>query len=438
MVELGDRCFESRLAALYERRTFGIKPGLAATEEVLEALGNPQRQMAVVHIAGTNGKGSVAAMVAAVLRQSGLCVGLYTSPHLLQFGERFQINGEPVSVEALEPVLDRVLAAEASCGRVLTFFECATAMCWLLFRERGVRLAVVETGLGGRLDATNVVDPLVSVVTRIGVDHAQWLGEGVAAIAGEKAGIIKRGRPVVCAPQEPEALVVLRQAAEAKGCRLIEATEHVSVALCEASLDGQVVRVSSTGADYGRVRLPLVGEWQLENLSVAVAAVEAVCDRVGVTLEPEVLRAGVGQVRWPGRLERVAKEPTVLFDAAHNPLAARVLVHALQRLGVRKVAWVVGMCADKDVRGVLRELHHLDGMLTAVPIPDERGMPPLELAALAQAAGHVVDSADSLAEAMARVLPTVDGSSSAEAVVVCGSIFLLQDAYQWLGRAPYA
>jgi dihydrofolate synthase/folylpolyglutamate synthase len=438
MCDEGGSGLPSRLAELYRRRTFGIKPGLDAIAEVLDALGNPQQACGVIHVAGTNGKGSVSSMVASLLSHLGLRVGLYTSPHLVAFGERIQVDGVPVAERELADALDVVLAAERTCGRELTFFEVATAMAWVVFREGGVSLAVVETGLGGRLDATNVVLPLVSVVTRIGLDHSQWLGDDLVAIAREKGGIIKAGRPVVLAPQEEEVAAALGGIASELGCRLVEAAACVGVTLRHSDLSGQDVTISTSSADYGRVHLPLLGEWQLENASVAVSTVEVVCDMLGVELDAAQVRAGLGEVRWPGRMELVRESPCVLFDAAHNPLAAQALVRSLKRLGVREVCWIVGMCEDKDVRGVLRELSHLDGALVAVPISDERGMAPEALVAAARSLGHDASVATCVSEALDRSVSAGAGQGTDFAVVVCGSIFLLEAGYRWLGRDPYA
>lgn len=414
------------LARLYQRRSFGIKPGLAVVRQLCALVGNPQDDLAAIHIAGTNGKGSTAAMIEAVLRQAGLRPGLYTSPHLVRFNERVRLNGvdaeDAVLADALarcEAVAPQVLAAQ---GQEPTFFEVATVMAFLCMQQAGIRLAVIETGLGGRLDATNVLKaPLVSVITRIGMDHEQYLGNTLAAIAGEKAGIIKAGRPVVSAPQAPEAAEVLRAVAAERKAPLVFAEDAVAVEGGHRSSGTvQRVRIETRQGWSGQVTLPLPGLHQRENLGVAIAALELVCDPLGLELGMDGLRSGLQEVRWPARMAYLREG--VLLDAAHNPDGAAALVRSLRAQDWRRVVLVSGMCSDKNVREVVRQFADVVTKVFCCRIPGDRGLDPDALAALYAAervAAVVVEDPRQALAAAETYAREVDLP-----VVIAGSIFL--------------
>jgi dihydrofolate synthase/folylpolyglutamate synthase len=377
---------------LFGLRWHGQKLGLDTMRELLALLGNPQDKLRFIHIAGTNGKGSVAAMCHAVLRTAGIRTGLYTSPHLVSFCERFQIDGQMISqdrvvqlVERLRPLLTQTTT------RPPTFFEVVTAIALVYFREENVDVVVWETGLGGRLDATNVVTPLVSVITNIGFDHMQYLGDTLASIAAEKAGIIKPGIPVVTGSREPEALHVIRETAAEQGCRLTEVREP---------LDWEI---------------PLAGPHQRWNCAIAVAALQA----SGLPVTMEQMREGVRVTRWPGRFQVVRENPTVILDGAHNGPAAEVLAAALrERYAGRPVALILGVLRDKDYATVAGILAPLARWIYCVPVKSERTCDPAELAA--RCSGEVrADLAAAYAEAL--TLP-------AGVIVITGSLFLVGEA----------
>ena len=269
----------SRLERLYARRTFGIKPGLDSIRALLRELGDPQESFRVLHVAGTDGKGSVCAMLDSVLRAAGLRTGLYTSPHLVRISERFRIGGAEIPDDAFFALLDEV---EAAAARLVargapepTFFETTTALCALWFAREGVKLAVAEVGMGGRLDATNVFLPAVSVITRIGMDHMQYLGDTLEKIALEKAGIAKPGVPLVLGAMPDEARAAILARAREVGAPAVFAPETVEVSRLRGDLAGQTLAVSSGAADYGRVKMRLAASYQVENSATAVAAAEA-------------------------------------------------------------------------------------------------------------------------------------------------------------------
>ncbi|NQT93640.1 MAG: bifunctional folylpolyglutamate synthase/dihydrofolate synthase, partial [Lentisphaerae bacterium] len=314
-----------KLETLYRRRRFGIRPGLDVEKALLAKLGNPERTFAAIHVAGTNGKGSVCRLVDSILAQAGLGVGLYTSPHLVAFNERMTCRGTAVSDEELEIVLDEVeAAAEAAgreCGRAPTFFEVATAAAMLFFRRSEIRVGILETGMGGRWDATNVVMPVVSGITRIAVEHTEYLGSDIETIAAEKCGIIKKGIPVVCGDNSEEAVGVVKRIAASLGSPCVNAASAVSVRVLSAGADGQKVAVESENASYGTLSLPLAGRHQLENLATALCCVEVFGQACGIVVPPETVKEGVASVRWPGRFQVISTDPVMIVDAAHNPNA---------------------------------------------------------------------------------------------------------------------
>ena len=428
----------AKLERLYDRQSAGIKFGLETVQALLASMGNPERAFAAVHVAGTNGKGSVCAMLEAILRTSGLRTGIYTSPHLVRFNERIRVDGRCIGDAELAELFseierrDQDLAARPG-GRANTFFEFTTALAFEYFHRREVPVAVVETGLGGRLDATNVVLPVLSVITPIGIEHTQYLGKDLASIATEKGGIIKPGRPVVCAGMEPEALAVLRRIAQEQGSRLVVADDAVSVRRLSQDARGQKVRIESAGADLGTVRLPLLGRHQLANCVTAIAAVEEFGAATGVTVPPDSIKAGLEHTVWPGRLQVLAEEPLTILDGGHNPSAAAALADALRELaGRRPLGLVVGMCTDKDAFGFLRAFSRNVKRCWCVPLRTERGMVPGNLARLAGGLGwKATEGALDVALQEAQEWARTNGG----AVCIAGSLFLVGEV---LERMPEA
>ena len=430
--------FFQRLA---ERRRFGMRPGLDTINRLVERLGHPERDLAVIHIAGTNGKGAVAALCESVLRAAGYPVARYTSPHLVRVHERYLLNGAPVEDAMLEAaareVEEAVLALEAQPDAPeTTFFECLTAVAFVLFRQAGIRLAVLETGLGGRLDATNIVTPLVSVITRIGLDHCDWLGDTVEQIAAEKAGIIKPGRPVVCAAMPDEARAVIAAAAARQGARCIDAADAVSVTVSRSTLDGQTLKISTQERALPPIRVPLAGAFQIENVCAAVAALETAAD-CGLALPDTAFVTGLATVCWPGRFLLAAAEPDVIVDGAHNPDGARAVRQALKSCKVKvPVALIAGFCGDKDALAHLRILAPAVNRAWGVATSNPRSLSADQTAGLLRMAGiDTVASAPDVRAALdaARAWAQDNGGL----VLVCGSLFLAGDALVALGAYPW-
>jgi len=339
---------------LYRLQWHGIRFDLEPTARFLEAAGRPQEAYRVLHVGGTNGKGSTAAMLASMLREAGYSVGLYTSPHLIDFTERICINGRPIGqdlVVALTEELRAVLPPDVD----PTFFEFTTVLALLAFARARVDVAVVEVGMGGRLDATNLVQPLVSVITNVEADHQRYLGETIAEIAREKAGIIKAGVPLVTAATRPDALAVLTERAARLGSRMILVGR-------DARTDGAspaCFAYHGAGARVPNLSCPLLGRHQLTNAATALATIDAARE-LGLTVDAQAMRRGLARVRWEGRLEVVNTRPSIFVDGAHNPAGANVLAEFVREERARRpggrLVIVFGILADKDLRGIIERV----------------------------------------------------------------------------------
>jgi dihydrofolate synthase / folylpolyglutamate synthase len=422
---------EASLARLYARQNLGMKFGLEVERELLARMGNPERQFGIIHVAGTNGKGSVCALLHSILEHAGIKAGLYTSPHLVRFNERIRVGDDEISDAELADLFELTephIAEMSKTRREPTFFECTTAMALKHFAAAHVQVAVLETGLGGRLDATNVVEPLVSVITRISVEHTAYLGNDLQSIAGEKCGIIKAGRPVVCGAMDDEAMGIVRKIAAERHAILVEASKAVSIKVIAGDLSGQKVSIDTGGAAYGTMRLPLSGLYQVENLATAIATIETLDGLGGVRIEEKAVKQGVSNVKWPGRLQILSDNPPVVVDGAHNPGAGQALADSLDAISRgRPVGLIVGMCDDKDVKNFLKPFLNSAVMLWAVPIRSERCLSTAIIASVAMGMG-LECSETSLRQGM------VDAKNWAirnnGIVCICGSLFLVGEVLE--------
>ena len=378
---------------LFALETFGIKLGLDNISRLCEGLGHPERAFASLHVAGTNGKGSVTAMAHAGLRAAGVSAARYTSPHLSDLSERFVIDDRPVDTAALEAAVGDVLrcADRLQQTGVLpvspTFFEATTAAAFELFRRARVDVAVIEVGLGGRFDATNVIAPIAGAITTIDFDHQQHLGHSLEAIAFEKAGIIKPGLTVIAGDLPNEARVVIRRVADERGATLIEAARDAR--LRSELVDGRArVTIETPHGTYGPVTLGLRGEHQAANALVAVRLLEAAAER-GIHIERAAIEQGLASAQWPARLELLTLEGgrRVLLDAAHNPEGARALAAYLRRYHPERPPLVLGVMRDKNVTEIVRTLVPLVSHVIATAAPTPRARPAEDLAAYVRDAG---------------------------------------------------
>ncbi|MCG7286117.1 bifunctional folylpolyglutamate synthase/dihydrofolate synthase [Cellulomonas sp. ACRRI] len=423
-----------------------IDPTLDRVAAVCELLGDPQKAYRVVHLTGTNGKTSTARMVERLVREHGLRTGRFTSPHLHRVTERIAIDGEPISDEAfvatwqdVAPYVHMVDVREQEAGRPrLSFFEVFTVMAYSAFADAPVDVAVVEVGMGGRWDATNVADGEVAVITPVAYDHERWLGHTLVEIAGEKSGIVKDGATLVLSTQEEDAEGVILHAAAEHGARVVREGVDIDVVDRQVAVGGQLLTLRGTGGVYTDVFLPLHGEHQAHNALAALAAVEALIAGGGA-LDGSVVEVAFADVDSPGRLELVRSSPTVLVDGAHNPAGAEALVAAVEEaFHFQRVVGVVGVMADKDPENILAVLEPVLAEIVVTRASNPRAMEVDDLAEVAidvfgEDRVHVrerLDDAVTLAADLAE--QEVDRGA---AVLVTGSIFLVAEARVLTGRA---
>ncbi|MEW6228350.1 MAG: Mur ligase family protein [Bacillota bacterium] len=436
--------YEEAIAFLRDLGKFGTNLGLGRTLALLRAMGDPHREIRAVHVAGTNGKGSVAAMTDSVLRAAGFRVGLYTSPHLFSYTERIKVNGKDIPRARVGDIMSRLrllfedIAADPALGPP-TEFEMGTVMAFLYFAEEHVDYAVIEVGLGGRFDATNVITPLVSVITRVAMDHCDKLGNTVGEIAFEKAGIIKPGVPVVVGRQDTSALTVIKQVAGERSSRVVVLGEDITYERTAQSSESQTLRVSVRGKVFDHLKIPLLGAHQVENAATAVGVAE-VLRELGADVPPEAVRRGLELVRWPGRLEILQRRPLVLVDGAHNADGMDNLAAAVPEVtGRRRVTAVVGISRDKPVEKMMHEVASFASSVVATRASSSRlgGADPAMVAELAAAEGCEAaveaDAVQAADKALAR-------TGEDDALVVCGSLYLVGEVRNHLlsvaGRLP--
>jgi dihydrofolate synthase/folylpolyglutamate synthase len=401
---------------------------LDRVERLLDALGSPHQRFPAVHIAGTKGKGSTAAIIDSCLRAAGYRTGFYTSPHLHTFRERIRVDGSNITreevvslAEEIKPEIERIPG--------VTTFEAITAMGFLHFARSEVDIAVVEVGLGGRLDATNVIVPEVSVITSISLDHTYLLGDTLAEIATEKAGIIKPGRPVISAPQRPAARLVIEDVSRRVGAPLLEVDRDWAYEAGPANLDGQffAIRRLADGDSIfdGEYWVPLLGRHQLENAASAIAAVHALRER-GFDISVEAVRQGVARVEWPGRLEILSREPLVAVDCAHNPYSAQILTLALADwFPGRRWVLLFGASSDKDIAGMLDVLLPISDYVIVTRSDHPRSAAPTRLADAVARAGAGAEVSVNVKKALRRGLDVLEPD---QGLLVTGSIFVVADA----------
>jgi len=408
---------------------------LRRMEMLLERLGSPDVGAIPIHVAGTKGKGSTAAMIASILTRAGYKTGLYTSPHLHSFTERIQVDRMPIAedefahlVEILKPEVEAV--NEFGAFGQLTTFELLTALAFAYFKGRGVDFQVLETGLGGRLDATNVVKPGVCVITSISFDHTEVLGDTLAQIAREKAGIIKPGSMVVSSPQPPEAMAVIEGVCREQAARLVKVGSDVTWERRAFSNEGQSFQLKGLKGDYN-LSLALLGEYQLENAATAVTAVEVLGER-GVVVGTENIASGLMQVHWLGRLQVLRREPWFIVDCAHNAYSAKRLAEALrQYFDFGQAVLILGISSDKDIDGMVTELTPLAGTVIVTSAQHPRALEPARLAAkfsrrgiIPEVVGDVTSAVDL---ALARARPE-------DLICATGSIFVVAEVMEYLPK----
>ena len=420
--------FEKLPGSAYSAANFDLR----RMAELLSLRGNPHLSPRTIHIAGTKGKGSTAAMIASALCAAGYRTGLYTSPHLHTFRERVTVDGEMIAEETFAALADRVRPAVEEVNRrhdygELTTFEILTAVAFSFFDEQGVDLQVLETGLGGRLDATNIASPELCVITSISRDHSEVLGDTLAEIAGEKAGIIKRGAQVISAPQHPDAAGVIEDACRRNETTLVVVGRDVTWRKLTSDLSGQSFEVEGTTDSY-KLTIPLLGAHQLENAATAVAALEA----LGV--ESSAIDMGLSRVRWPGRLEVLKQEPVLMVDAAHNADSARRLKEAIaEYFDYDRLILIIGASSDKDVAGMVAELTPISSTVIATRSRHPRALALEPLLDELRREGIEGTVSENVGDAVERAL-SIAGAK--DLVCVTGSLFVAAEAREHILGIP--
>ncbi len=426
--------YDALLQELYRLERFGIKLGLDVITDLLDRLGNPHRGLRCVHVTGTNGKGSVCAYIASVLRAAGYRVGLYTSPHLVRFNERIQVDGELIGdadVARLYALIKPHAEAMAGKRRVRqpTFFEVTTAMAFLYFRERNVDIGVIEVGMGGRMDATNVVEPLVAVVTRIGLEHTEHLGKTTERIAREKSGIIKPGCRVVTMDQP--VLPVIEARAHGLGCHVTAVGRDVQYERLGGDLSGQTVRVTNGGRID--LRIPLLGVYQADNAAIAYAVVREL-QASGIAIAEDAVARGFADTSWPGRLQIVRTSPTVIVDSTHNGPGVPFLASSLRELfPAKRFVFILGILDDKDLQAFADHLGAIAARLIATRPKTPRAFSPEEIARAFAGKGPEADIVPLVREAIDRAIAA---ARPEDVVVITGSIYTAGEALEHLQGRP--
>jgi dihydrofolate synthase/folylpolyglutamate synthase len=415
--------YQQSLDYLYSLEKFGMIFGLEKVKAILEAIGNPHHEIQTIHIGGTNGKGSTAAMMASVLQQEGYHVGLYTSPHLIRFTERIKVDGKEIDQEEVAELTEWIRQRIEASGVTppFTFFDFTTAMAILYFKQKRVDLAILEVGLGGRLDSTNVVDPLLSIITNVSKDHEEVLGRTLQKIAYEKAGIIKQGRPLVTATSQPSILRIFSRICKEKGSPFYRVGKEFSYLPCE----GGHFHYQGLHRKFWDLTVNLHGSHQILNAVTALGALE-VLDELGYLVSNEAMITGLTKVEWPGRLEMVCSSPRVFLDGAHNPAGAHVLKESLQKeFEYKRLILIIGIMKDKNYKSILQTLapiaDHL--ILTQPNIP--RAASPVLLQKALERNGEKAEIVEGVQRAIDRGLSM---ASSEDLLCITGSLYTVGEA----------
>jgi dihydrofolate synthase/folylpolyglutamate synthase len=406
--------YKQCLKEMYALRRFGIKLGLSTIQHILAELDNPHKKFKSIHIAGTNGKGSVAIMLANMLRLSGFRVGLYTSPHLIHFNERIVIDGTPISDDQVVNLYQTVKKVQKP-DRELTFFEYTTAMAFHEFAEQKVDFAIIETGMGGRLDATNVIDPLVTIITTIGLDHQLYLGKKISEIAFEKAGIIKQCCPLITDVSKPKALEVILDCAQKKYAPVYQLGKQMRFRHAKDEFI-----YSGLKYHWRQLKCALNGQHQIRNASLAICAYELVVDKQASW---NAVHEGLKTVQWPGRLEIISQKPLIVIDGAHNFMAIKALVKYLDKtLDGRPLTLILAVLDDKPYQKMLKNLLCIAKNVIITQPKIERSLDPK---ILSDYVSSYVKNVQIIPKVVDAYNQTVKNAKPSEAICITGSLYLV-------------
>jgi dihydrofolate synthase/folylpolyglutamate synthase len=421
--------YKESVSWLYSLQKFGIKFGLSKTYNLLKAFGNPHLAQRYIHIAGTNGKGSVGAMLESVLIKSGLKVGLYSSPHLVSFSERFRINREFIKKDQAASIIME-LKEVISKKEQPTFFELTTAMALIYFFREDVDVGIIEVGMGGRLDATNVIYPMVSIITNIGLEHQEFLGNNIIDIAKEKGGIIKEGVDLVTGVTQPSVVRLLESLCKKKDAPFWRVGRSVQYRRLPSGLLGYY----GLRDRYTDIELGLQGRFQYRNAALALLTLE-ILKRKGLFISDEAVRAGLEDLIWPGRLEEVSSNPTIILDGAHNPSAMRLLADSIGRdFDFKKLILILGIMEDKDIKNILKEILPLANRVIYTRPTYYRAADPQYLMDLAREFGKAGEVYLPIKAAIDRAVNLAD---KRDLILVTGSLFTVGEAKSCLDPIGY-
>jgi len=416
--------YRESVSWLYSLQKFGIKFGLSRTSNLLEAFGNPHLGQRYIHIAGTNGKGSVGAMLESILMRSGLKVGFYSSPHLVSFTERVRINRAFIKKDHAASLI-RELEGVTSQKEPPTFFELTTAMALIYFFRNNIDVGIIEVGMGGRLDATNVIHPMVSVITNIGLEHREFLGDTIIEIAKEKAGIIKKGADLVTAAHQPPVIGLFDSLCRKKGAPLWRLGHDVRY----RRLPSGLLEYRGLGDRYRNLEVGLKGRFQYRNAALALLTVEILKGK-GLAVSDEAIRLGLADLMWPGRLEQVSSDPTIILDGAHNPSAMRSLAHSIKRdFDFEQLILVLGVMADKDVSNILKEILPLASRAIYTRPAYHRAAAPQCLMDMAKEYGKAGEVHFSIPAAIDRARSL---AGKRDLILITGSLFTIGEVKSYL------
>jgi len=429
--DMGRRCFSYKesVSWLYSLQKFGIKFGLSKTSKLLKAFGNPHLGQRYIHIAGTNGKGSVGAMLESILMKSGLKVGFYSSPHLVSFAERFRINRELIKKDQAASLI-RELKGVASRKEPPTFFELTTAMAFIYFFRNDIDVGIVEVGMGGRLDATNVIAPMVSVITNIGLEHREFLGDTIIDIAKEKGGIIKEGVELATAVNQPSVISLFDSLCREKGAPFWRVGHDVLY----RRLPSGLLEYRGLRNRYKNVELGLEGRFQYRNAALALLTSEILRGKA-LGISEEAIRSGLADLKWPGRLEKVSSDPTIILDGAHNPSAMRSLAYSIRSdFDFGQLILVLGVMEDKDISNILKGILPVANRVIYTRPTYCRAADPQYLMDMAKEFGKAGEVRSPIAAAIDRARDLAD---KRDLILITGSLFTVGEVKSYLDPTAY-
>lgn len=421
--------YEEAIEKLQQLTKFGFNFGLERIEQLLKLLGNPEKKLKVIHIGGTNGKGSTSAMVASILASAGLKVGLFTSPHLHSYTERIKINGQEIPGEHLAALMEKIIPhftqMVAEGYEHPTEFEVGTAMALQYFYEQAVDIVVLEVGLGGAIDSTNVVDPLISVITNVSMEHMDYLGNTLTEITTVKAGIIKKGRPVVTGETDDTVLQVIKEKSLQQAAPLYEAAKLTYVTVDNRDTQGQIINVAINDWKIENLHLPLLGDHQLKNCATALTIIKVLVDQYGYNLKKEQIIVGIKNVKWPARMELFGQNPTVLIDGAHNTAGIAALRESLKNLfNYNKLIVVLGMLADKEREQAVALLAPLAHHIIVTKPNSPRADKWQEIALYATKFCNEIDIIEDGQQALTKAM---DIAGSNDLICITGSLYMIAE-----------